>query len=86
MLIFGYILSLFYFWFGYKIFAGKTFGSFLYQIIIIITFLSLYISTVFFIFTKNLGYLAIPAIPYIVYSIIQDNIRKKMKLIIYKKN
>ncbi len=86
MLIFGYIVSLFYFWFGYKIFTGKTFGSFLYQVIIIITFFSLYTSSVFFIFTKNLSYLIIPTIPYIIYSLIQDRIRKRMKTIIYKKN
>ena len=86
MLLLGYIISLFYFWFGYKIFTGKTFGSFLFQILIIITFFSLYVSSIFFIFTKNFLYLLIPFLPYTLYSIIQDKIRKKMKTIIYKKN
>ena len=86
MLLVGYMICLFYLWFGYKIFTGKTFGSFLHQFIIIITCFSLYASFIFFIFTKQYIYLGIPCVPYIVFAYNQDRVRKKMKNIVYKKN
>ncbi len=86
MFLIGYLISAFYLWFGYKIFTGKTFGSFIYQIITIITWFSLYLSSVLFIFKSNIYYLLIPTVPYIIYSLYEDRIRRKMKNIIYKKN
>ena len=86
MMIIGYIICLFYFWFGYKILGSKTYGCFLHQFITIISFIFLYIASIFYIFKGEYIYLWTPVIPYIVYAYNQDRLRKKMKTIIYKKN
>lgn len=85
-MIIGYVICLFYFWFGFKVFGSKTYGSFLHQLIVIVSFVSLYMSSIFFIFKSDYIYLWVPALPYIIYAYNQDRLRKKMKTIIYKKN
>ncbi len=86
MYVLGYIISLFYFWFGYKIFIGKTFGSFLYQLIILFMSTVLYFTAIFFIFKPNPYILLISLLPYTIYGYFNYIILRKMNKIIYKKN
>jgi hypothetical protein len=82
MICIGYILCIFYLWLGYKIFNDKTYGSYIYQFIIVLTSLSLYYSVFKYILTKNIYYLVIPLIMFILYFYIDNKLKKKNKYIL----
>ncbi len=86
MYLVGYIICLFYFWYGYKIFMSKTFGSFIFQLVILLLSMFLYFTAILYIFRPNPYLLLLPIIPYTAYGYFNYTISKKMNKIIYKKN
>jgi hypothetical protein len=86
MVYLEYFLLILYLWFGYKIFISNTYGSILYQIIIIVLSFTLYISSMLYLFTSNKYYLLYPLVPYLLYFYFDNKIKQKTKKLIYKKN
>ncbi len=80
-----HLLGIFYLWFGYKIFKSKTFGSVMHQLRVLIMSSILIASSVLYFYLKKSNYLIVPIIPYAIYFYFDNNIKKRMKTIIYKK-
>lgn len=74
----GFFLCLIYLWYCYSIFFTKTYGSFIYMGLILITCLSLCLSVILFLIKLNNIYLLIPIIPHCLCVYWDKKIRKKL--------
>ncbi len=90
MSIFNYIVNtvicLFYLLFGYNILNFKSYGSLKYLLVNIFLCITIVMSIVLFIFTGNNFYFYIPIVPFIMYIKIDNDIKKKLRTILYKKS
>ena len=78
--MFNYFLCLIYLWYCYSIFFTKTYGSFIYMGLILITCLSLCLSIILFLIKLNNIYLLIPIIPHCLCIYWDKKIRKKINI------
>jgi len=78
--MFSYFLCLIYLWYCYSIFFTKTYGSFIYMGLILITCLSLCLSIILFLIKLNNIYLLIPILPHCLCIYWDKKIRKKINI------
>ncbi len=80
------VICLVYILFGYNTLNSKSYGSLKYLLSNIFLSSTLVLSVILFIITGNYIYFYIPLIPFIMFIKIDNDIKKKLRTILYKKS
>lgn len=73
-----FFICIIYLWYSYSIFMTKTFGSFVFMGLILITCISLGLSVILYLINLNKFYLFIPFIPHCLCVYWDRRIRKRL--------
>jgi hypothetical protein len=83
--LFYLLIFLIYLFFGYNIFKSKSYGSLKHLLSNIILCFFILIGFTTFVMTSNNLCLYVPILPLIIYLKIDNDIKKKLKSLLYKK-